>query len=195
MAALRPPSWRRCSAGARPRWPAISAATTTQLRAIRKLRAVRIVDRGDAAFRRPGRQEGAEQEVEGAPVEQCLEDLLAEQMADALGIADATQHDAAGDEQRHEGDDVGSKAARKPERRMARPDGRSCRTRARLSSSALASAARPATTMPSSSRAVRPSTITGRLPQMPAQGGDLMDGEIHPLGQDLEEGAVGGIGR
>ena len=51
----------------------------------------RIVDRRDAAFRRGGPQPGAEQEVEGAPVEQRLEDLLAEQAADALGIADAGQ--------------------------------------------------------------------------------------------------------
>ena len=39
-------------------------------------------------------------------VEQRLEDLLAEQVADALGVADAGQHDAAGDEQRHQGDNI-----------------------------------------------------------------------------------------
>ena len=35
----------------------------------------------------------------------------------------------------------------------------------------------------------------GQLPQMPAQGGDLVDGEIDPLGQEFQEGAVGGVGR
>ena len=123
----------------------------------------RIVDRGDAAFRRGGPQEGAEQEVEGAPVEQRLEDLLAEQVADALGIADAGQHDAAGDEQRHQGDDVEQqRRAEGAQAANGRPGGRWSGRRARFSARrTMVSAARPATTMPSSSRNVRPSTMLG----------------------------------
>ncbi len=160
----------------------------------------RIVDRGDAAFRRAGPQEGAEQEVEGAPVEQCLEDLLAELMADALGIADATQHDAAGDEQRYEGNDVEQQQAARKARSGEWPTRRSIvRTRARLKQqprNGLGRQARGHDAEQQQSRAAVDDA--GQLPQMPAQGGNLMDGEVHPLGQDLEEGAVGGyrpIGR
>ena len=57
---------RRAAAGRPP-----SSAPT------RRPRAVGIVDRRDAALRRAGPEPGAEQEIEGAPVEQRLEDLLA----------------------------------------------------------------------------------------------------------------------
>ena len=123
----------------------------------------RIVDRDDAAFRRGGPQEGAKQQVEGAPVEQRLEDLLAEQMADALGIADAGQHDAAGDEQRDQGHDVEQQGRAEGARAAnGRPGGRWSGRGARFSARrTMVSAARPATTMPSSSRNVRPSTMSG----------------------------------
>ncbi len=156
----------------------------------------RIVDRGNAAFGRGGPQEGAKQEVEGAPVEQRLEDLLAEQMADALGIADAGQHDAAGDEQRHQGDDVEQQG--RPEgakRRMADQavDGPDAGAVQRQAHDGLGRQARDHDAQQQQERAAVDDV--GQLYQVPAQRGDVVDGEVHALGQHLEEGAVGGIGR
>ena len=151
----------------------------------------RVVDRGDAAFRRGGPQEGAEQEVEGAPVEQRLEDLLAEQMPPMLwGSPMLGQHDAAGDDTAPPGRRC---RAAGPRRRRASgewPTRRSKVADAGRGSAArrtMASAARPATTMPSSSRAVRPSTMLGSCIRCRPSAGIWWTVKSTPLGQDLEE--------
>jgi hypothetical protein len=156
----------------------------------------RIVDRDDAAFRHGGPQEGAKQQIEGAPVEQRLEDLLAEQVADALAVADAGQHDPAGDEQRHQGDDVEQQGCPEgAERRTADQavDGPDPGAAQRQARDGLGRQAGDHDAQQQQDRAAIDDI--GQLHEMPAQPRDLMDGEIHPLGQDLEEGAVGGIGR
>ena len=124
-----------------------------------------IVDRRDATLRRAGPEPGAEQQVEGAPVEQRLERLPGR--ACRRRSADRRSGRGRGGRRPRAPAARSGRAARQARRRAAasgRPGGRSRCSRARLSRRRTAySATRPATTMPSSSSAVRPSTMSGRL--------------------------------
>ena len=79
-----------------------------------------IVDGCDAALRRARSEPGAEQEVEGAPVDERLESLLPELARQALGIADLGEDQPAGDRERDQSDDIEQHGAPEgPERRVA----------------------------------------------------------------------------
>ena len=70
------------------------------------------------------------------------------------------------------------------------------RTRARFSSQAHDGLGRQARDHDAQQQQGRAAVDdVGQLYQVPAQRGDVVDGEVHALGQHLEEGAVGGIGR
>ena len=161
-----------------------------------------IVDRRDAALRRAGSQPGAEQQVERAPVEERLEDLLAEPAADALGIADLGKDEAGGDyerQQRHHVEQHGEpegaqrrmadQAVEAPEPRPAQQEARDVFRGQARHHDAQQQERGPA------------AHDVGQAGQMPAERGDLLQREFQPVGQERQErsrgafGAEGGPGR
>ena len=149
-----------------------------------------------------GPQPGAEQEVEGAPVDERLESLLPELARQALGIADLGEDQAAGDRERDQSDDVEQHGAPEgPERRVA---------------DQAVEAAQPGTAQQQAHGIFRRQARdhdaqqqehgaavddVGQARQMAAESGDLLQREFQPLGQELQErargafGAIGGLGR
>ena len=161
-----------------------------------------IVDRRDAALRRAGPEPGAEQEVERPPVEQRLEDLLAQLAADALGIADLGKDQAGSDHERQQRDHVeqhgkpegaqrrvADQAVEAPEPRAAQQQARDVFRRQAGHHDAQQQERGPA------------AHDVGQVGQMLAQRGELLQREFQPLGQQRQErargafGAVGGLGR
>jgi hypothetical protein len=158
-----------------------------------------IVDWRDAALRRARPEPGAEQEVEGAPVDECLENLLPELARQALGIADLGEDHAARDHERDQRNHVEQHGEPEgPERRVA---------------DQAVEAPQPGTAQQQAHGIFRRQAgdhdaqqqkhgaavdDLGQARQMAAQSGDLLQREFQPLGQELQErarGAFGAVGR
>ena len=158
-----------------------------------------IVDRRDAALRRARPEPGAEQQVEGAPVDQRLEDLLPELAVDALGIADPGEDQAARDRERDQRDQVEHDGEPEgPERRMA--DQAVEAPAAGAAQQQAHDIFRHQTGDYDAQQQERGPAVdhVGQARQVRAQGGDLLQREFQPLGQELQEragGAFGAVGR
>ena len=153
-----------------------------------------IIDRRDAALRRAGPKPGAEQQVEGAPVEQRLKDFLAEPAADALGIADLGEHEAGCDHERQQRDQVEQHG--KPEGAQRRVADQAVEAfQPRPAQQAAGDIFRHKAGHHDAQQQQRGAAVddAGQAGQMAAEGGDLLQREIQPLGQEREERARGAL--
>ena len=161
-----------------------------------------IVDRRDAALRRGGPEPGAEQKIERAPVEERMEDFLAQPAADALGIANPGKDEAGRDDerqQRHHVEQYG--APEGAQRRMADEAVEAFQSRP-VQQEPHDVFRRQAGRHDSQQQEGRPAVHdVGQGGQMLAEGRNLLQREFKPVGQEREErsrgafGAEGGPGR
>jgi hypothetical protein len=157
-----------------------------------------IVDRCDAALGCGGPEPGPKQQVERAPVEDGLQDFLAEPAGNALRIADLCQNETASHGQCDQGGQVEQESP--PEGAQRRMADQAVET---FQAGAVEQQAdgifRRQPRHHDAQQEERGAAVddVGQVRQVPAQRGDLLHRELQPLDQEFQEGigaALGAVG-